>query len=145
MPYPSLNLVTEKDVTRFMSYVEILPYSHPTLKSPCWLWTGAKSRGKGNRKWYGTFRVGKRAVRAHAFAFDVLGGQSLPAGWHRDHRCHFSLCVNPQHLEAVSPEINQLRKMRGKGLTVLPPLVTENPQLHLPLWKDSFESLPRTS
>lgn len=145
MPTPSVDLVTEKishevsenDVTRFMSNVEILPYVHPTLRTPCWLWTGAKSRGKGNRKWYGSFRVGKRVLRAHRFAHDVLGGGTCPAGWHRDHRCGVSLCVNPAHLEAVPKEVNQLRKMVGKGktgLSVLPPLLTDSPQLSLPLW-----------
>lgn len=36
-----------EDVKRFFRYVEKLP-------NGCWYWTGARSRGKGNRKWYGS-------------------------------------------------------------------------------------------
>lgn len=93
-----------EDVERFMLYVEKLP-------NGCWFWTGARSRGKGNRKWYGSFRLGKRTVRAHRFAAEVLGLQPCPDGHHRDHLCAFSLCVNPAHLETVTREENQARKM----------------------------------
>lgn len=65
----------------------------------------------GNRKWYGSFRLGKRVVRAHRFACDVLGDSPCPDGFHRDHTCCFSLCVNPAHLEPVSREENQARKV----------------------------------
>ena len=69
---------TEADVKRFMSYVDKLP-------NGCWFWTGARSRGKGNKKWYGSFRLGKRTIRAHKFACDALGEckEPLPPGWHR--------------------------------------------------------------
>jgi hypothetical protein len=156
MPRPTRNtspLVTENDVTpslrendvaRFMSYVYILPYNHPTLRSPCWIWTGAKSRGKNNSLWYGTFRLGKRALRAHRYAFDILGRGTCPTGCHRDHLCNVSLCVNPRHLEAVPREVNELRKQKSNsqktGLRVLPPaLVSENQQLHLRLWSNCCE------
>jgi hypothetical protein len=96
------------DVARFMRYVEKLP-------SGCWFWTGARSRGKGNRKWYGSFRLGRRTVRAHRFSCEVLGGQGCPPGHHRDHTCCFSLCVNPAHLEVVTREVNQERKTLRRG------------------------------
>lgn len=94
---------TEKDIERFMRYVEKLP-------SGCWYWTGARSRGKGNRKWYGSFRLGVRTVRAHRFAAEVLAGQECPAGYHRDHLCCFSMCVNPAHIETITHKENQKRK-----------------------------------
>lgn len=97
---------TPRDIDRFMSYVDKLP-------SGCWFWTGARSRGRGNRKWYGSFRVGHRTVRAHRFACEVLGQRDCPAGYHRDHTCRFSLCVNPAHLEVVTHEVNQERKVNG--------------------------------
>lgn len=141
---------SEKDVVRFMSYVEILPYNHPTLRTPCWIWVGAKSRGKGNKKWYGSFRTSSagsfagRVLRAHRFSHEVLGGGTCPPDCHRDHRCNVSLCVNPHHIEVVSPEVNQLRKMQaaGKtGLKALPDLVNENDvQLSLPLYKNQWPS-----
>ncbi len=92
-------------LVRFMKYVEILP-------SGCWYWTGARSRGKGNKKWYGSFRYGKTSVRAHAFIARCYGLE-CPRGHHRDHTCRFSMCVNPSHLEVVTREENQRRKVEG--------------------------------
>jgi len=94
------------DLTRFMSFVEVLPCG-------CWAWTGARSRGRGNKKWYGSFRVGGRVVRAHVWSHDTIGGKVCPPGWHRDHTCRFSLCVAPHHLDATTPEENQRRKVEG--------------------------------
>ena len=88
---------------RFLALVDKLP-------NGCWYWLGARSRGGGNRKYYGTFKVGGKAVRAHAFAVE-LSGRKCPVGFHRDHVCQFSMCVNPDHIEIVSHEENQRRKM----------------------------------
>ena len=96
------------DIVRFMKLVDKLP-------NGCWFWTGARSRGKGNKKWYGSFRVGPTTVRAHRFASEVLGRSVCPPGHHRDHTCCFSLCVNPAHLEVVSREENQARKVARKA------------------------------
>ncbi len=92
------------DIVRFMKMVDVLP-------NGCWYWQGARSRGKGNKKWYGSFRVGGKVVRAHRFAAEVLGGKFCPNGSHRDHTCSFSMCVNPAHIEIVSHKENQRRKM----------------------------------
>ena len=95
----------EADVERFLSYVLPLLNGH-------WLWLGARSRGAGNRAWYGSFRTRRQGVvRAHRYASEVLGGQECPAGHHRDHACCFSLCVRPEHLEVVTHAENQRRKM----------------------------------
>ena len=98
-----------EDIERFMRYVEKLP-------SGCWFWTGGRSRGRGNRKWYGSFSLGNRTVRAHRFSSEVLGGEICPPGHHRDHLCRFSLCVNPKHIEVVTFEENQRRKVSGECL-----------------------------
>lgn len=98
------------ELARFMASVVVLP-------GGCWLWVGARSRGRGNRKWYGSFRRsgrdGRRGklVRAHVYSHDVIGGKVCPPSWHRDHSCNISLCVNPECLEAVPPDVNQARKM----------------------------------
>lgn len=94
---------TSEDIRRFFRYVEILP-------NGCWFWNGARSRGKGNKKWYGSFRLGNRTVRAHRFACDVLGNKACPPGYHRDHNCCFSLCVNPEHIDIVTKEENQAQR-----------------------------------
>ncbi len=83
----------------------------------CWLWIGAKSRGKGNRDWYGSFAVGVVAgvryiVRAHIFAA-VAAGLARP-GLTRDHICGNGLCVNPLHLEETTRSENSLRRWVGR-------------------------------
>jgi hypothetical protein len=106
-------IFTEADVARFMTYVDKLPCG-------CWFYTGARSRGGGNRKWYGTFWLpnpkpkGQR-VRAHRFSAVAIGGQrELEPGEHWDHTCVFSLCVHPDHTEIVTHEVNQERKVARK-------------------------------
>ncbi len=101
---------TRADVERFMRFVVVLPCG-------CWLWVGARSRGggkKGQRVWYGSFRLGKRTVRAHRFAAEVLGKQPCPPGHDRDHRCELSLCVNPDCIEVVTKVVNQERKVERR-------------------------------
>jgi hypothetical protein len=94
---------TEADIARFMKYVDKLP-------NGCWFWTGARSRGKGNKKWYGSFRLGKRTVRAHRFSCEAIKGIELPPGHDRGHTCDFSLCVCPDHIEIVTKEANQAQR-----------------------------------
>lgn len=96
---------TQADIDRFFKYVEKLP-------NGCWFWNGARSRGKGNKKWYGSFRLGKRTVRAHRFSCEVIGKMGpLPDGHDRDHECCFSLCVNLEHISYVPKEVNQQRRL----------------------------------
>lgn len=92
-------------IERFMTYVDVLP-------SGCWFWTGARSRGKGNKKWYGSFWIPelRMSVRAHRFSSEVINGHPCPAGHHRDHTCEFSLCVCPDHIEVVTHEENERRR-----------------------------------
>lgn len=94
-------------IERFRAMVDVLP-------NGCHFWTGARSRGKGNKKWYGGFYDGAKTVRAHTFAHDVIGGKHCPPGWHRDHTCCFSLCVNEEHIVAVPSAKNQELKMERK-------------------------------
>jgi hypothetical protein len=96
---------TQEEIDRFMSYVDKLP-------NGCWFWTGGRSRGKGNKKWYGSFWFRGKTIRAHRFSCDYLGKfEPLPPGQHRDHTCVFSLCVNFDHLEKVTPKENNDRKL----------------------------------
>lgn len=103
---------SEADIERFYGKVDILP-------NGCWYWTGARSRGQGNKKWYGSFRLGNRTVRAHRFAAEVLGGKHCPPGHDRDHTCCFSMCVNPEHIEIVTKEVNQERRRERQRLVLI--------------------------
>lgn len=62
----------------------------------CLIWDGAKSRGRGNTAWYGSFWTQGKTVRAHKFyAVAVLGLRPAANGSdHLDHHCSNSLCVS---------------------------------------------------
>ena len=48
-------------------------------------------------------------------ACEAVGGRPpLPKGWHRDHECCFSMCVNEAHIVYVTHEENQRRKLERR-------------------------------
>lgn len=73
----------------------------------CWLWTGIV-----HRNGYGQFSVApKRLALAHRAMYELLVGE-IPLGYQIDHLCRVTRCVNPAHLEAVTPQEN-LRRSRA--------------------------------
>jgi len=69
----------------------------------CWEWMGAK-----NEAGYGTFVMNRTQQPAHRVAWVLLRGP-IPDGFHIDHLCKNPPCVNPEHLEPVTPEENKRR------------------------------------
>jgi hypothetical protein len=82
--------------------------------APCWLWTSTTG---GSKRRYGYFQPGTRSsdpkVMAHRFAYELWVGP-IPDGFEVDHvkkrGCHNTLCVNPDHLEAVPHAENMARE-----------------------------------
>lgn len=74
------------------------------LKSDgCWEWQAARlSAG------YGSFSVDGVRHPAHRIAWQLVVGPIAP-GLHIDHLCRNIICVNPAHLEPVTPRENTHR------------------------------------
>jgi hypothetical protein len=79
----------------------------PEPNSGCWLWTAYLDRDG-----YGTIRIGLAKFRAHRVAYDAKK-QTIPPGLQIDHLCRTPCCVNPEHLEAVTPGENTRRGLTG--------------------------------
>lgn len=83
----------------------------------CWLWTGPLTAGNGTG--YGTLMIAGKNVVAHRFSWLLHGNETPPQGWwHQkntsgaqlDHLCRVRHCVNPDHLEVVSQQVNLRRQ-----------------------------------
>ena len=73
----------------------------------CWRWTPSKQTNG-----YGQKRLNGPLVLAHHIAY-VLDKGPIPEGLQLDHTCEQRDCVNPDHLEPVTPQEN-IRRMRAQ-------------------------------
>lgn len=98
---PRIRLEADPPIERLLARVEV------DEGSACWRFLGARSKAG-----YGQLRVDGRAVYAHRFAFEFWVGP-VPEGCEIDHvwalGCAHRDCVNPDHMEAVSPSENARR------------------------------------
>lgn len=78
-----------------------VPEYRPEL-GPCWIWTGAINARTG----YGNF--GRPQKLPHRISYEVTVGP-IPKPLEIDHLCRVRHCVRPEHLEAVTKQVNQLR------------------------------------
>ena len=82
------------------------------LAGGCWRWTGAlDSKGYGGFH-VGPGRVGRRWVRAHRWSYEAVVGK-IPPGLDLDRLCRNRACVNPEHLEPVTRQVNLKRGAQG--------------------------------
>lgn len=93
------------DEARFLDLVE------RNGPDACWPFVGGLVNG------YGSFRLGKRKVKAHRVAWVLWSGQPEPdPALHLDHACHdpaecsgpceHRACCNPAHLRPATPKQN---------------------------------------
>ena len=100
--------MTGSPTERFWAKVDKNGPVHPTLGTPCWLWT-AGLQGAG----YGQFHPSPSVkVLAHRYAWELDSG--APPQDNILHRCDNPPCVNPNHLfEGTQTE--NMKDMVEKG------------------------------
>lgn len=87
----------------------------------CWEWISLKSTNN-----YGIFRLNNKNYSSHRLSYELYKGK-IPEGLVIDHLCKNTLCVNPDHLEAVTQKINLYR---GNTVTLNHSKKTHCPQGH---------------
>ena len=104
-------------VERFLARVE-------RTESGCWIWIGAT---RGHR--YASFMVDGKTVMAHRWSYEHYVGP-IPEGLQIDHKCGITICVNPEHLRALTARENVLayhreqRTFCGNGHDITQPGAT---------------------
>lgn len=75
----------------------------------CWVWTAGMYRSG-----YGAFWDQNRMMLAHRWSYEAMVEQ-IPAGLQLDHLCRTRACVNPYHLDPVTPIVNVQRGAGANG------------------------------
>ena len=88
---------------------------YTVLPDGCWRWDGSRTR-----KGYGRAQVARRHTGAHKALYEVMVGP-VPTGLQLDHLCRNTWCVNPAHLEPVTPQENRRRQV--SALTLLDQMI----------------------
>jgi hypothetical protein len=83
-------------IDHFLTHIE-------KQENGCWIWTGSKYKNG-----YSRFMYDGACGYGHRFSYEHFNGK-IPEGLQIDHLCRNKLCVNPDHLEAVTLQENLKR------------------------------------
>ena len=79
----------------------------------CWLWDKVRVDG------YTQVQMSGQKWLVHRLTYTLLVGE-IPVGLQIDHLCRIPRCVNPAHLEAVTPLVNTRRSHGNNAKTHCP-------------------------
>jgi len=96
-------IVNRKLLTRIFSKIEVSKINF-YKGVPCWEWTAYINKRTG----YGTVKCSGRNQPAHRAIYQIFV-DVIPVHLESDHLCRNRKCVNPVHIEPVTPLENQLR------------------------------------
>lgn len=109
MPRTYTRIPPEVRFERFVSVGESPEYA-PEL-GPCHIWSGYL-----NARGYGQFAIDRTTwIYAHRFSWEMKHGNDIPDGMQIDHLCRVPQCVNPDHLECVTPKVNVRRAVKARN------------------------------
>ncbi len=96
-------ILSSRELERLFNKIKISP--------SCWVWMGATKNSDKNRSGggkYGVLTIKYKNYQAHRIIYVLFKGEILK-GLEIDHLCRNTLCVNPEHLEAVTHSENMKR------------------------------------
>lgn len=108
MQTKSIPTITPKQLDRFWSKVDV-----PLQISCCWEWTACRLPTG-----YGRVSLGESEYYAHRVSYTVLMGP-IESNMVIDHLCRNPPCVNPDHMQVVTMEVNS---SRGRPSITIPRL-----------------------
>jgi hypothetical protein len=84
---------------RFWKYVAF------SLGSDCWIWIGPRS--SSYKLWYPVFAINGFHFKSHRIMYQMTHGR-ITRKLEVHHECRNTMCVNPNHLKAVTGIVNRL-------------------------------------